>query len=111
MLVVMQAGSSPAEIEAVCHCARDAGYEPTVYDVDPAVIMVAGEEDAEVAAQLATLPGVARLAPPRSSEPPVTSNLRIAGIRPLVPPAILVEQLPLSAEGAVTVQRSRQDVS
>src|SRR5215207_7047892 len=111
MLVMMQADASPAEIEAVCQCARDAGYEPTVYDSDPAVIMVAGEEDAEAAARLSDLPGVARLAHPRQSEPPVTSNLRIAGIRPLVPPAILVEQLPLSAEGAVTVQRTRQDVS
>jgi 3-deoxy-7-phosphoheptulonate synthase len=111
MLVVMQAESSPAEIEAVCHCARDAGFEPTVYDSEPAVILVAGEEDAEAAAPFAELPGVARIAHPRQSEPPVTSNLRIAGIRPLVPPAILVEQLPLPLESAVTVQRTRQEVS
>src|SRR5215207_840213 len=111
MLVVMQADASSAQIEAVCHCARDAGFEPTVYDVAPAVILVAGEEDAEVAARLATLPGVARIAHPRHAAPPVTSNLRIAGIRPLVPPAILVEQLPLPAESAITVQRTRQEVS
>src|SRR5919107_1545359 len=77
MLVVMEAEASSAEIEAVCQRARDAGYEPTVYD----------------------------------SEPTVTSNLRIAGIRPLVPPAILVERLPLPPESAVTVQRTRQEVS
>src|SRR5215208_2423054 len=71
MLVVMQAEASPAEIEAVCQGARDAGSEPTLYDSDPAVILVAGEEDAEAATWLAELPGVARLAPPRQSEPPV----------------------------------------
>jgi 3-deoxy-7-phosphoheptulonate synthase len=111
MLVVMQADASPAAIEAVCQCARDAGYETTVYDVAPAVIMVGGEEDAEAAARLSDLPGVARIAHPRHAAPPVTSNLRIAGIRPLVPPAILVERLPLPAESAVTVQRTRQEVS
>ena len=111
MLVVMHAESSPAEIDAVCQRAREAGFEATVYDVEPAVIMVAGEHAAEAAAQLADLPGVARIAHSRSLEPPVTSNLRIAGIRPLVPPAILVERLPLPAEGAVTVHRTRQEVS
>src|SRR4051812_43168464 len=111
MLVVMQAESSPAEIDAVCQRAREAGFEATVYDGEPGVIMVEGEDAAEAAAQLAGLSGVARIAHSRQSEPPVTSNLRIAGIRPLVPPAILVEQLPLPAEGAVTVHRTRQEVS
>src|SRR5688500_6206847 len=101
----MQAESSPAESGAGGRRARDAGLEVTVYEVEPAVIVVGGEHIAEAAAQLAGLPGVARIAHSRSLEPPVTSNLRIAGIRPLVPPAILVERLPLPAEGAVTVQR------
>ena len=111
MLVVMQAEASPGEIEVVCQGARDAGYEPTLYDGEPAVILVAGEHDVEVAARLAALPGVTRIAPPQHAAPPVTSNLRIAGIRPLVPPAILVERLPLPAEGAVRVHRTRQEVS
>jgi 3-deoxy-7-phosphoheptulonate synthase len=111
MLVVMQASSSPAEIDAVCQRAREAGCDAIVYDVEPGVIMVEGEDAAEAAAQFADLPGVARISHPCSSEPPVTSNLRIAGIRPLVPPAILVEQLPLPAEGAVMVHRTRQELS
>src|SRR5215211_4990597 len=111
MLVVMQAGSSPATIDAVCQRAREAGLEATVFDGDPAAIVVGGEHAAQVAEQFAGLPGVARIAHSRQSEPPVTSNLRIAGIRPLVPPAILVERLPLPAEGAVTVHRTRQEVS
>ena len=67
MLVVMQAEASPAEIDAVCQRARDAGFEATVYDGEPAVIMVAGEHAAEAAEQFADLPGVARIAHPRSS--------------------------------------------
>src|ERR671916_1917114 len=110
MLVEMESESSPAEMDAVCQRARDAGFETTVYDVEPAVIMVAGEHAAEAAAQLAGMPGVAHIAHSRPSERPVTSNLRIAGIRPLVPPAILVERLPLPAESAVTVHRTRQEV-
>jgi 3-deoxy-7-phosphoheptulonate synthase len=111
MLVVMEAESSSAEIDAVCQRVRDAGYEATVYESEPAFIRVAGEHAIEAVERLADLPGVARVVHSRRSEPPVTSNLRIAGIRPLVPPAILVERLPLPAEGAVTVQRTRQEVS
>src|SRR3954451_19215277 len=111
MLIVMQAESSPAEIDAVCQRAQEAGFEATVFDVEPAVIMVAGEDAAGGAEQFAGLPGVARIAHSRRAERPVTSNLRIAGIRPLVPPAILVERLPLPAEGALTVHRTRQEVS
>jgi 3-deoxy-7-phosphoheptulonate synthase len=42
--------------------------------------------------------------------PPQTRDLRIAGYRPLLPPAILMEELPLSAEGAVIVSRTRDEV-
>ena len=111
MLVVMQSESSKAEIDAVCQRARDAGFETTVYDTEPGVIMVVGEHAAKAAELFADLPGVARIAHSRAPERPVTSNLRIAGIRPLVPPAILVERLPLPTEGAVTVHRTRQEVS
>ena len=38
-----------------------------------------------------------------------TSDLRIESIRPLIPPAILVEQLPLPDEGAIMVTRSRAE--
>ena len=38
---------------------------------------------------------------------PKTRDLRIAGYRPLLPPTILMEELPLTAEGAMQVSRSR----
>jgi 3-deoxy-7-phosphoheptulonate synthase len=111
MLVEMQAASSRAEIDAVCVCAKEAGFEATVFETEPGVIVLAGEDTDGAAERIAALPGVARIAPARPLEPPVTSNLRVAGIRPLVPPAILVERLPLPAAGAATVQSTRQEVS
>src|SRR5829696_1115530 len=70
MLVVMQPESSPAEIDAVCQRARDAGLEVTVFDGESGVIVLAGAPSDQAA-----------------------------------------ERLPLPAEGAVTVHRTRQEVS
>ena len=42
---------------------------------------------------------------------PRTYDLRIENYKPLLPPAILVEELPLSDAGAETVARGRADVS
>jgi 3-deoxy-7-phosphoheptulonate synthase len=39
-----------------------------------------------------------------------TRDLRIQSLRPLLPPAILSEELPLSEDGSVTVTRSREAV-
>lgn len=39
-----------------------------------------------------------------------TSNVHVASIRPLIPPAILQELQPLSSESAQTVSRSRADI-
>ncbi len=112
MLVVMRPGSSPAVVDVVRQRAEDVGLETTVFDdTESSIVLVAGENAAEATEQFAAMPGVARIVHSRRPEPPVISNLRIAGIRPLVPPAILVEQLPLPAEGAVTVHRTRQEVS
>jgi 3-deoxy-7-phosphoheptulonate synthase len=42
--------------------------------------------------------------------PPKTYDLRIVSIRPLIPPAILMEQQPLSAESAFAVMSTRDEV-
>lgn len=47
----------------------------------------------------------------RSAESPTTSDLRVASIRPLIPPAILVEQLSLSGAAAGVVRRARDEVA
>jgi 3-deoxy-7-phosphoheptulonate synthase len=112
VLVIMQPGVTPATIDAVIRHSEAAGYDATVFeDAQTGIIHVSGTTPAEFAQQLGALPGVARVVPSRASMPPVTSNLRIAGIRPLVPPQILMEELPLPAAGAVTVQRTRAEVS
>src|ERR1700687_576421 len=40
-----------------------------------------------------------------------TSDLRIESYRPLVPPAILLEEIPLGEQGSETVARGRADVA
>ena len=40
-----------------------------------------------------------------------TDDLRIREIRPLIPPAILLEELPLTRRSAATVARAREDVA
>jgi 3-deoxy-7-phosphoheptulonate synthase len=39
-----------------------------------------------------------------------TDDLRIDGLRPLIPPAILMEELPLDDAGSATVARSREQI-
>jgi 3-deoxy-7-phosphoheptulonate synthase len=40
-----------------------------------------------------------------------TRDLHVESLRPLVPPAILLEELPLSEEGSLTVGQARQEVT
>jgi 3-deoxy-7-phosphoheptulonate synthase len=46
-----------------------------------------------------------------SAMPLRTSNLRVESIRPLLPPAILLEELPLTEAASVTVSRGRDEVA
>lgn len=111
MLVVFTSAVSESEIEAVRRYAVAVGLELTQYlDAAPPLVLLTGDNPADHAATIEQLPGVARVVPPEGAPPPITSNLRIKGIRPLVPPAILVERLPLDAAGAVTVHQGRKAV-
>jgi 3-deoxy-7-phosphoheptulonate synthase len=40
-----------------------------------------------------------------------TDDLRIVGLRPLLPPAILIEEIPVSTEAAATVTAARQQIT
>ncbi len=44
------------------------------------------------------------------SQPPKTRDLRIAGYRPLLPPTILMEELPLTGDAAAMMQQMREEV-
>ncbi|MFT4040234.1 MAG: 3-deoxy-7-phosphoheptulonate synthase [Thermomicrobiales bacterium] len=112
MLVVMRPEASQGEIDAVTHAAVAAGYDTQVFETEPGKIVVSvGVASPDAIDALEGLPGVAHVAVAHDQGAPETSNLRIAGIRPLVPPAILMEQIPLPAEGAQLVQRSRREIS
>jgi hypothetical protein len=56
--MVMQSESSMAEIAVVCLRAIEAGFEATVFDSEPGVIISAGERASEATERLADLPGV-----------------------------------------------------
>ncbi len=112
MLVILEPGASSAMIDTVIRLSAGAGFEPTIFDdAGSGIIHLSGDNAHELTEQLSALPGVARIVPANPSTRPVTSNLRIAGIRPLVPPDILVERLPLSDDGAILVQQTRREVS
>lgn len=111
MIVVMRPGSSHAEVEAVRSRAREAGLDADVFaGVERAVVGVMGEVFPELKGILETLPGVEEVVSIGKPWPVKTRDLRVEGIRPLVPPAILLEELPLPAEGSVTVSRAREEV-
>ena len=46
-----------------------------------------------------------------SAMPLQTKDLRVESIRPLLPPAILLEELPLTERAAITVSRGREEVA
>lgn len=112
MLVVMRLESSQAERAAVVERARAVGLAiVTLAEGGYTVIELTGKAPPELRGELAALPGVAavlRRDDPASLE---TRDLRIESIRPLVPPAILLEALPLPAAGAITVRQAREEVS
>src|SRR5688500_12315586 len=109
MLVMMRPEATRDDVAGVCRCANELGFEAAMFDGEPGVIAVAGAYLAELAERAGELPGVARIVQQEVTGKPVTSNLRIAGIRPLIPPAILVEELPLPDAGAVMVQQTREE--
>jgi 3-deoxy-7-phosphoheptulonate synthase len=111
MLVVMNSSARREQIESVCEAGRIAGMDPTVFDGDPPMVLLAGTPLSDLDSIVRKLPGIERIAEPVETSSPITSNLRIAGIRPLTAPAILMEQLPLSPESAVLVQQSRRAIS
>jgi 3-deoxy-7-phosphoheptulonate synthase len=112
MIVVMRPGSSPAEVAAVRSRAEESGLETTVFaGAERTVVGLEGQGSAMAKGLLETLPGVEEVLCGERAGPIRTRDLRIESIRPLVPPAILLEQLPLPEEGAVTVSRTREEVT
>src|SRR6478672_1756420 len=111
MLVVMQSGSARGEIDAVCDHVQAAGLDTEVFtDAGRTVIDVAGETAPGLKEMLEMLPGVDAVVRRDAPGALKTRDLRIVSIRPLVPPAILLEELPLSSDGAEAVSAAREEV-
>lgn len=112
MLVMMQAGCSQHEIDAVCDRIDGTDLDAEVItDAGRTVIEVLGKTASAMKEALEGMAGVEAVVRRDADAPLRTRDLRIESIRPLVPPAILLEELPLSAEGAITVSRARESVS
>ena len=112
MLVLMEDGAGDGALAAVRARIAEAGLGSALFGGGGgSVVAVEGETEPDLGAALAALPGVARVLAPETDEPPRTSNLRVARIRPLVPPEVMMEELPLSPSAAETVQRTRREVA
>ncbi len=112
MLVILEPNAPESAIDAVRGRAADLGLDSLPFATNGHyTLLISGDNAADAAGELGALPGVVEVVPAEAGARPVTSNLRIAGIRPLVPPAILVEQLPLPAEGARLVHHTRGELA
>lgn len=112
MLVMMEPDCPAGAVELVRAEAQAAGFATTVFEGrDRTMISLAAEDFPVLIDRIAALAGVAEIVPEREDKPRTTSNLRIAAIRPLIPPSILVEQLPLDAVRTATVQQTRREAS
>ncbi len=111
MLVVMHADHAPGDIDAVCAAIRDGGFDADVFaDTRSTVVAVSDALSPVLRDGIAAMPGVHIVVPGSAPAPIVTRDLRIESNRPLLPPAILVEQVPLPDTAAVAVRQSREEV-
>jgi 3-deoxy-7-phosphoheptulonate synthase len=111
MLVVMDSSAGAEHIDAVHLAARSAGLESTEFEGAPLQILLTGTPISDILPVLENMTCVAAIRTPSAGSIPITSNLRIKGIRPLVSPAILMEELPLTQERALLVQESRRSAT
>ena len=97
----MDSSAGADQIDAVHLAARSAGLESTVFEGAPLQILLTGTPISDILPVLENMTCVAAIRTPSAGGIPITSNLRIKGIRPLISPAILMEQLPLTQERAL----------
>lgn len=111
-VVVRSSNGSDGAVEAVRGQAEKAGLGTSVFEGEGrSVVGVEGEVPAGLREILATIPGVEDVVGgEREAADAKTRDLRVKSIRPLEPPAILLEQLPLSRRVATTVSRAREEV-
>ncbi|MDP8951824.1 MAG: 3-deoxy-7-phosphoheptulonate synthase, partial [Actinomycetota bacterium] len=112
-VVVRSSNGSQGTVEAVRGQAEKAGLRTSVFEGEGrSVVGVEGDVSSELRALLESIPGVEDVVGHEtgSADARPTRDLRVNSIRPLEPPAILLEQLLLSRKVATTVRRAREEV-
>lgn len=111
LLVLMKSGMGMADDGAVASLAAAAGCQASAFrSGDRRAYHVAGATPDGLREQLASLPAVDAVLADADAAGLRTSNLRIASIRPLLPPAILTEELPLPPASAALVHSTREQI-
>ncbi|MGI9254908.1 MAG: 3-deoxy-7-phosphoheptulonate synthase [Thermomicrobiales bacterium] len=111
LLVLMNAGVGPAEDAAISKLVSAAGCSASGFQSGGRrAYHVAGATPEGLTERLQGLPGVDAVLSEDDAAGLRTSNLRIASIRPLLPPAILMEELPLPPAGAALVHSTREQI-
>ena len=112
-VVVRSSNGSRGVVEAVRGRAEKAVLGTSVFEGEGrSVVGLEGEVPVELRAALETMPGVEDVfgGEPDADAGAKTRDLRVKSIRPLEPPAILLEQLPLSRRAATTIRKAREEV-
>ncbi len=111
-LVLMQPGSDAAAHDAVRVMATSAGLDTDLFSGGDRVAMrVVGDMPDGMLARLIEMPGVDTVMDDAGTVSSRTRDLRIESLKPLIPPAILLEQQPLSEKGADLVRSTRNQIS
>lgn len=111
-LVLMQPGSDAAARDAVREMATASGMDTDIFSGGDRVAMrLVGELKDGVLARLLDMPGVDAVLDDAGSISSRTRDLRIESLKPLIPPAILLEQQPLAPRSAEMVRATRNQIS
>ena len=107
MLVILEPNTPDSVIEAVRDRAAALGLDTVPFATNGSyTLLISGDNAADAAWTLGALPGVTEVVPAEAGARPVTSNLRIAGIRPLVPPGDPRRAIAAPRRGRSPVHRS-----
>jgi 3-deoxy-7-phosphoheptulonate synthase len=111
LLVLMKAGVGTEDDDAVAALAEGEGCQASEFRSGARrAFHISGATPDILREQLSALPGVDAVLADDDVTGPRTFNLRIESIRPLLSPAILMEDLPLPPTSATLVHSTREEI-
>ncbi len=111
MLVLLEPYATTETITTITATIQNAGLQADLlHGTSHQMLAITGATSPGFKRSLEALPGVAEIVLDSQDEAPLTRNLRIAENRPLVSPAILMEELPLPPASARIISQSREEV-